>query len=307
MRVRLPPARPRSPHLGFLNGADAVRFEVIDRISISSPTAAVNEDAAGATESAAWVIDGATGVSDLSPLVPGLTDAAWLAAQLDKSFHDAFDKAAVEPYTALAEIDADIRAMFSSTNTGPERSPAEQPTAAFALSVLRGDVVHLIGLGDCRIIVENRLGEVEEFVPSETGPAEASIIEERRRLLAAYPDEDPWPRLKPFIRSLRQFANAANGYSIVHPTLNWHSRVKRQVNSAQTIRHLLAMSDGLYRFVDVFKVFSSGPLLRRAVKDGLAPLCAQLRDLENADDRCVIYPRVKTHDDASAVLVTLTP
>jgi hypothetical protein len=290
-----------------VNGADAVRFEVIDQISISSPTAAVNEDAAGATVSAAWVIDGATGVSDLSPLVPGLTDAAWLAAQLNKGFHDAFDKAAVEPYTALAEVDADIRARFSSTNTGPERSPAEQPTAAFALSVLRGDVVHLIGLGDCRIIVENRLGEVEEFDPSETGRAEAMIIEERRRLLAAYPDEDPWPRLKPFIRSLRQFANAANGYSIVHPTLSWHSRVKRQVNNAQTIRRLLAMSDGLYRLVDVFKVFSPGQLLRRAVKDGLAPLCSQLRDLENADDRCVIYPRVKTHDDASAVLVTPTP
>ena len=75
---------------------------------------------------------------------------------------------------------------------------------------------------DCRIIVENRIGEVEEFDPSETGHAEAMIIQERHRLLGAYPDEDPWPRLKPFIRSLRQFANAANGYSIVHPTLSWH-------------------------------------------------------------------------------------
>jgi len=55
--------------------------------------------------------------------------------------------------------------------------------------------------------------------------------------------------------------------------------------------------------VDVFKVYSPGQLLERAVKDGLTPLCAQLRDLENADDRCVIYPRVKAYDDASAVLV----
>jgi len=280
-----------------------VHFELIDQISIPSPTTAVNEDAAGATESAAWVIDGATGVSDLSPLVPGLTDAAWLAAQLNKRLHDTFENAAVDPYAALAEIDADIRAAFSSSNTSPERSPVEQPTAAFALSVLRGDVVHLIGLGDCRIIVENRIGEIEEFDPSETGHAEAMIIQERHRLLGAYPDEDPWPRLKPFIRSLRQFANAANGYSIVHPTLRWHSRVKRQVSNAQTIRHLLAVSDGLYRLVDVFKVYSPGQLLERAVKDGLTPLCAQLRDLENADDRCVIYPRVKAYDDASAVLV----
>jgi hypothetical protein len=290
-----------------LIGADVVHFEVIDQISISSSAAAVNEDGAGATASAAWVIDGATGVSDLSPLVSGLTDAAWLAEQLDEGFHNAFETTAVEPYTALAKIEADIRATFGSTNTGPERSPIEQPTAAFALSVLRGDVVHLIGLGDCRIIVENRTGEVEEFDPSETGHAEALIIEERSRLLAVYPDEDPWPRLKPFIRSLRQYANAANGYSIVHPTLSWHSRVKRHVKNAQTIRRLLAMSDGLYRLVDVFKMFSPGRLLNGAVKDGLAPLCSQLRDLESADDRCVTYPRVKTHDDASAVLVTLAP
>jgi hypothetical protein len=289
-----------------LGGADAVRFELIDQISILSPTAAVNEDAAGATESAAWVIDGATGVSDLPPLVPGLTDAAWLAAQLNKSLHDTFENAAVEPYTALAEIEADIRATFSSVNTCPERLPAEQPTAAFALSVLRGDAVHLIGLGDCRIIVENRIGEVEEFDPSETGHAEAMIIQERHRLLDAYPDEDPWPRLKPFILSFRQFANVQGGYSIVHPTLPWHSRVKRQVYNDQTVRHLLAISDGLYRLVDVFQAYSPGQLLRRAVKDGLMPLCSQLCDLEIADERCVVYPRVKRHDDASAVLVALS-
>lgn len=284
-----------------------MRFEVIDQMSVSSPATAVNEDAAGASASAAWAIDGATGVSDLRSLVPGLTDAAWLAAQLDKGFHAAFEKAAVEPDAALAAIEADIRAAFNSTNTGPERSSTEQPTAAFALSVLRGDALHLIGLGDCRIIVENHAGDVEEFDPSETARAEALIIAERRRLLAAHPDEDPWPRLKPFIRSLRQFANAANGYSIVHPTLGWHPRVKRQVDNAQAIRRLLAISDGLYRLVDAFKVYSPDQLLRRAMKDGLAPLCAQLRDLENSDDRCVVYPRVKTHDDASAVLVALTP
>jgi hypothetical protein len=161
-----------------------VRFEVIDRISIPSPTAALNEDAAGATKNAAWVIDGATGVSDLSPLVPGLTDAAWLAAQLTNRLHRAFESAAVEPYAALAGIDADIRAQFGRTNKLQKRSPTEQPTAAFALSVLAGNMVHLIGLGDCRIIVENHSGEVQEFDPSETGRAEAMIIQERGRLLA---------------------------------------------------------------------------------------------------------------------------
>ena len=282
-----------------------MRFEVIDRISIPSPTAALNEDAVGARDNAAWVVDGATGVSDLPPLVSSQSDAAWLAAQLDNEFDHAFQTSPVEPFGALAEINADIRAQFIRTNKLPERTAVEQPTAAFALSVVAADTVHLIGLGDCRIIFENHIGEVQEFDPSERGHAEALIIQERGRLLATYPDEDPWPRLKPFIRSLRRFANVEDGYSIVHPTLTWHTRVKRQAHKAQTVRHLLAVSDGLYRLVDIFKMLTPDQLVRKALKDGLAPLCSGLRDLEIADDRCVKYPRVKTHDDASAVLVRL--
>ena len=280
-----------------------MRFEAIDRISIPSPTSAINEDAVGATNNAAWVIDGATGVSDLPPLLPDLTDAAWLTMQLNEGLHAAFDRGAVDLPAALAKIDTDLRAQFGRINQLQERSPIEQPTAAFALSVLAGDAVHLIGLGDCRVVVENGIGEVHEFDPSERGHAEALIIEEHARLVAAYSDEDPWPRLKPFIRSLRQFVNVEGGYSIVHPTLSWHSRVKRQVYNAQTVRHLLAVSDGLYRLVDVFKALTPDQLLRRAVQDGLALLCSELRAREIADERCVIYPRVKTYDDASAALI----
>jgi hypothetical protein len=283
-----------------------VRFEVVDRISIPSPTSAINEDAVGATNNAVWVIDGATGVSDLPPLVPGLTDAAWLTMQLNDRLHAAFEGAAVESSAALAKIDGDVRAQFDRTNQHQKRSPIEQPTAAFALSAVAGDEINLVGLGDCRVIVENRNGNVQEFDPSERAHAEALIIQERARLLATHPGEDPWPRLKPFIRSLRRSANVDGGYSIVHPTLSWHARVKRHVYSAETVRHLLAVSDGLYRLVDVFKALTPDQLLRTAVQGGLALLCSELRDREFADDRCVIYPRVKTHDDASAVLVALS-
>ena len=61
----------------------ALPFELIDRISIPSHFVSINEDVVGATDWAAWVIDGATGVSDLPSLVSGLTDAAWLVAQLN--------------------------------------------------------------------------------------------------------------------------------------------------------------------------------------------------------------------------------
>jgi hypothetical protein len=55
-------------------------------------------------------------VSDLPPLVSGLTDAAWLAAQLNEKLHAAFSRAPIDPSAALAEIDAKIQAQFSTIN-----------------------------------------------------------------------------------------------------------------------------------------------------------------------------------------------
>ena len=203
-------------------------FKVIDRISSSPPDAAINEDAVGATMSAAWAIDGATGVSDRPPLVVGTTDAAWLAGELNAALHAAFDRPDAELEPALAGVEAKLRADFLAIDRQPGTPAGEQPTAALAVAALRGETLHLIGIGDCRIIYEERTGEVGEFNPSAIGPAEALIVAERRRLMTQYPGEDPWPRLKAFIRPLRERANQEGGYSVVHPTRSWSTRVVRR-------------------------------------------------------------------------------
>ena len=230
-----------------------MHFKVIDCISSASPQGPLNEDAIGATCTAAWVIDGATGVSNSPPLVAGLTDAAWLAEQLGSELRRAFAKQSINPIPVMAEIEGTIRGKFATISSGTERTAGDQPSAAFALTVLADNTVHLMGIGDCRIIFESHIGNVEDFNPSDAGQAEILIIDEQRRLSAAYPDEDIWPRLKPFIRSLRELANLDAGYSVVHPTRGWSSRIKSRIQGAAEIRHLLIVSDGFYRLVDVFR------------------------------------------------------
>jgi serine/threonine protein phosphatase PrpC len=280
-------------------------FKVIDRISSSSPDAAINEDAVGATMSAAWAIDGATGVSDRPPLVVGTTDAAWLAGELNAALHAVFNRPDAELERALAGVEAKLRADFLAIDRAPVTPAGEQPTAALAVAALRGETLHLIGIGDCRIICEERTGEVGEFNPSAIGPAEALIVAERRRLLAQYPGEDPWPRLKAFIRPLRERANQEGGYSVVHPTRPWSNRVVRETRERRKVRRLLLLSDGLYRLVDVFTAVTAAGLMQAAVAKGLSRLYAELRALEDADRDCSKYPRVKTYDDASGILIAL--
>jgi hypothetical protein len=98
-------------------------------------------------------------------------------------------------------------------------------------------------------------------------------------------------------------ANLDLGYSVVHPTRDWSSRIKWKTRDAADLRHALIMSDGLYRLVDVFCVADDRGLLKRALKDGLKRLCLEVRELELEDARCSTYPRIKICDDASAILL----
>ncbi len=281
-------------------------LNVIDRISISSPNAAINEDAVGATSSAGWAIDGATGVSDRPPLVAGTTDAAWFAGALNAALHAAFAAPQPEPTRTLAGVEAKLRTDFVGVDRAPATPASDQPTAGLAVAALQEETLHFLGIGDCRILYEEHAGEVGEFNPSAIGPVEALIVAERRRLMAQYPGEDPWPRLKAFIRPFRERANQQGGYSIVHPTRPWTTHVVWKTRERRKIRRLLLLSDGLYRLVDVFAAMTAAGLMQAAVAKGLSTLCSQLRALEDQDRDCTKYPRVKTYDDTSGILIAVT-
>ena len=135
---------------------------------------------------------------------------------------------------------------------------------------------------------------------------EALIIAERDRLMAEYPDEDPRPRLNTFIQTLRERANQDGGYSVVHSTRPWATRVKQETFEASKIRHLLLLSDGFYRLVDVFKAMTPAELNGANICQGSAgtlfptPRIGGWRMLTAPH-----HPRVKAYDDASAILVEI--
>ena len=145
-------------------------FKVIDRISSSPPDAAINEDAVGATMSAAWAIDGATGVSDRPPLVVGTTDAAWLAGELNAALHAAFDRPDAELEPALAGVEAKLRADFLAIYREPGEPAGEQRNRSVSGRGL-GRKLHSSASAIVASSMSRRTGEVDEFIdrPSARG------------------------------------------------------------------------------------------------------------------------------------------
>ena len=277
---------------------------VLDALSRPSRPGAANEDAAGHRDRAAWVIDGATGVSDRPPMRAGSTDAAWLASWLDEALGRFFAAPGAAPEAWPDAVEAELRAAYASLAT--DAPPAEQPSACVAVAAVADGVLHLSWLGDCRILVEEGR-QVRRFGFTELDQVDALMLERLRQRKKERPGEDAMAALRPEILRGRALMNLPGGYWVVHPTRSWRAHVQQARFPAASVRHVLIASDGLMRLVEVFGAYTDAELLRAALDRGLDALHAELRAREAEDEGCDRFLRLKPHDDASAVLARIGP
>ena len=281
------------------DAAAPVRLEVLDRCCQAGR--ASNEDAIGATPSAAWAIDGTKGPFDHT-LTPGPTDAAWYAQTPSAVLLESYADAVIDPMAALIRAAEKLSAAYARNAAG---APAHgQPSACLAL-VASGAArtLHLFNIGDCRIAVE-QAGAVTLFGSSGIEPLERDAIAELVRLREA--GGDPWPQLRATLRRNFEIAmNQPGGYWVVHPSLQWLHAVQQAALPAHQVDHVLLASDGFFRLVSLFGAYDAGGLVAAARRNGLAALYAELRAREADDPACRLHPRLKPMDDASAILVRI--
>ena len=278
------------------------RFDLLDAVSQAGTS--VNEDRATATARAAWVLDGATGLS-LQRLFPGPSDPAWFAAAADAllarltgerddsatllrslvtALHDACAAAALVP---LADTDIEL------------------PSASLAAAQFVGGEIKLIMLGDCKLLLRQADGQVEAFDQSSVAPFDAKVVEALRAIQAGGETalSRITPMLTPLIRGNRRWKNRPGGYGVLTADPACLAFAETARRPAADVTHLLLATDGFYRLVDTYGMLTAGELMQAALERGLAPLHAELRRLEDDDPECLAFPRLKARDDASAVLV----
>jgi hypothetical protein len=123
--------------------------EIIDSLSLAGDRAKRNDDAFGAAGNRIWVIDGATGLG--SRLLPGNSDAAWLARTANRLFHTHH---AVRDSDQLVRIVIEgIRAAFEAERIAAPEARWQLPIASFLLITTSAEEVEAIWLADCRAIL----------------------------------------------------------------------------------------------------------------------------------------------------------
>ena len=268
-----------------------------------------NEDRAGVEPPLAWVIDGATDVIQV-PLTPAPTDAVWFATAM----HDTVRGMAATPPPSLMDIPrivADrLAPLFLADANRQPTGPEEHPSAS-AIVIRRtasGDL-EFVSLGDCTLLVDDN-GRFTEICDDEENAGDQWVVDALKDL-SKDPAHQPKPMtradLYPLLRAQRGRMNTLSGYGIFSITDVPRPLIRHGTLPVSDGARILLASDGFMRLVDVFRLYDRRRLFEAAWSGGLAPLFDELRAHEADDFDCTRFPRAKTSDDTTAILLHASP
>ncbi len=283
------------------------RFDVHSACSFEGD-GRVNEDFFGWTDSAAWVLDGATGVS--RETLPYPSDAYWFVRTFSEHLHrNLVETPSASTLHLLNSAVATTRRKFEHL-TGLDAASADGlPSAAFVLIRVLGQTLEITSLGDCKALFRDDRGVVRVFYDPSLEPFENRTLQALESLRQRSPDSlqhDLIQELKPTIRENRKSMNQPGGYRVLSLNSIDESSIETASVTIQDGEIIALTSDGFLRYTEVFKQDSSENLFRQLTDGQPATIVKAVRRLESGDADCKQYIRVKKSDDATCLVVRVS-
>jgi hypothetical protein len=272
---------------------------ILDSLSLAGDRQKPNDDAFGAAGNRVWVIDGATGLG--SSLLPGRSDAAWLAQTANRLLHT---HAAMRDTEQLVRVV--IEGVVSAFAAESIRRPEERwelPVASLLLLTREADVIEAVWMGDCRAILD-LAGRIESCGETPEGEAEERAFAAR---IGGGAGPSAMMRSAAVIDELRAARNTCNTGAKGRWLLGLEPRaaahLERAVFPSTGAVTGLAMTDGFSALELKYRRHAPEALITEARKNGLASLARELRQIEETEDPDgKAFPRFKRSDDATAIL-----
>lgn len=284
-----------------------IRLDVHGACSIEGD-GCVNEDFFGWTDRAAWVLDGATGVS--AETLPYPSDAYWLVRTFSENLHRN-----LVVYPNSSTLDLINRAIGVTRDTFNEIARQKDsiqerlPSAAFVMVRILGDVLEITSVGDCKAIFRGVDGVVRTFYDPSLEPFEDRTLSALRSLRARNPESeqgDLVKELKLTIQENRKSMNQPGGYRVLSLNDVDKDSLEATVLPCEEDLIIALASDGFLRYTEVFGQSNVEEMYELVCGGQVAMVAAKVRDLESCDANCQQYIRVKKSDDATCVTVKLS-
>lgn len=284
-------------------------FTFIDAVNFPA-TGKTGDDRYGFDESAgtAWVVDGATDVGtrrvlpaeaeEAQGFVQYESDAAWYAEALSERFtRPPQNGEATKSYLERVIGDVAARAEAAALTPLSNEPRHNLPSAGGIWARRDGDAVEFAMLGDCIGILRTG-GHTHVIGDLAAVKAEHAINREQ----LARPEGKAVGYASARDGRNRINTEGAHWVFSIHTEAAARATIERVPVSGET--HLLLMSDGFFRLVEPYNLYDAVRLMDAALKDdALLDLVGELRAQETNPDDDVRLGRLKTSDDACALLL----
>jgi hypothetical protein len=250
------------------------------------------------------VLDGATSVAQQDYVDRDDGDVAWFVRRFSAAFGRALAGRGSQEQAVRAAVDA-VRADFEDRTAGLAVPVYAWPIAAMTwIRIMSlGEVSELIlyCLGDCKTLLLRPDGSVRDL-DFWVNPQEA-VLQHAIAALVREGVADPAARrerLLPLLRRRREEQNTALQPQSLCLAPAGPFAARRHALRAERGSTLLVMTDGFYRLVEPYGLYTDAGLLRACADGGVEGLLAELREHERASGGAGLA--VKQADDASAVV-----
>jgi len=277
-----------------------MKLEFVAGLSWPGNPAKPNDDAFCHADSLAAVFDGATSLGE--PLLPVDSDAAWIAR---KGAEGLIAHQDLPPRDALARAAADAERDYIALRMRAPRENYELPLSSMMMVGLSNDALEFYWFGDCTALVKvpgQVFTVVGDALAKKGGEAAlASRLATKHNLAPAAS-----ANLPQFLDALRKGRNTVNtaperwAFSPDARCAAYASSKTLVVAAGATI---LLCTDGFLALASDYGRYDAGALLNAALVGGLHPLFEEIRAIENSDADGRRFPRFKTSDDATALIV----
>jgi hypothetical protein len=272
-----------------------MRFELIDAVSdgVHDPI----EDAWGYTDTAAWVMDGASAV-DPRPFFAKDSDAAWMVGIACRQLREHLQVASNEP-RLVGAVRAAALAIQEAMQQRKPTTAYTAPSAALTVGEIVGNALHVGGFADVTLVCESD-GEIAVFENERGLRHELAALREHK-------SEEERQRLKERSRDRRRTAmNQPDGYWVLSDSPEAAEHMRETSIPVKIGSRVLLMSDGFARVVQIYKLYESWPELMAALETtALSSVLLRIREVEANDPERQKFVRSSVRDDATAALLRI--
>ena len=245
----------------------------------------------------AWVLDGATDVGPYRLLRKEESDAAWVAEAYNRALMLKAGETATDLKAYFTSVIETVRAR-AAKESKHDLNKADRSTWPISSGMWMqktGDLAVFVRFGDCIALIRTPDGKTDVLEHVEQANRETDTS----RKLNALSAEEKLAGLQ----EIRKQQNTLPDYPVLGMRTEAVNGMTVETRTLPEGSHVLLMSDGLWRIVDVYKMMTAEEMMDAAIDQGLLFLVKSMRDFEagDAQDKSV---RIKASDDASGVLLS---